>query len=327
MSTYNYKISVIIPAHNTAKYIKKCLDSLLYQTVSSIEVIIVDDASTENMDEVYAEYLHYPNVILIKNEKHTGPGGARNKGLEIANGEYIAFCDSDDWVELNAYEKITCAMDKHNCDIGIYSMERVYGTGRPSFSICNYENEHILNADMATRIFLQQYDVGIEIPHHCTNKVFRKAFLDCINAKFEENIYFQGKLFCLYTFLEAESIICVPNVKYKHFKRANSIIQSFDEKHLSDFGQSMIIAKDYLVKANLFEAYRLYYYKFCEVSLDTIIKEIFEFVPSESLRKKYLKKAIDIMNSLVSIQDYFEYADAETIRRHIQPYTENTILL
>lgn len=326
MNTYNYKISVIIPVYNTVKYIKKCLDSLIYQTVSAIEVIIVDDASTENMDDVYAEFLNYPNVILVKNEKHTGPGGARNKGLEIANGEYIGFCDSDDWIELDALEKVTSAMDKYNCDIGIYSMERIYST-ESSFNICNYEKEHIFNSDMATRIFLQQYDVGINIPHHCTNKVFRKTFLDRINAKFEENIYFQGKLFCLYTFLKATSIICVPDVKYKHFKRANSIIQSFDEKHLSDFRQSMLIAKDYLIQTNMFESYKFYYYKFCEVSLDTIIKEIFEFVPSESQRKKYLRKAIDIMNSLISIQEYFEYADAETIRRHIQPYTESTTLL
>ena len=326
MNTYNYKISVIIPAYNTVNYIKKCLDSLIYQTISDIEVIIVDDASTENMNDVYIEYLNYPNVILVKNEKHTGPGGARNKGLEIANGEYIGFCDSDDWIELNALEKVTSAMDRCNCDIGIYSMERIYGN-ESSFNICKYENEHIFNSDMATRIFLQQYDVGIDIPHHCTNKVFRKKFLDHINAKFEENIYFQGKLFCLYTFLKATSIICVPDVKYKHFKRANSIIQSFDEKHLYDFRQSMLIAKDYLIQANMFESYKFYYYKFCEVSLDTIIKEIFEFVSSESQRKKYLREAIDIMNSLISIQEYFEYADAETIRRHIQPYTESTTLL
>lgn len=327
MISYNYKISVIIPVYNTAKYMKKCLDSLLYQTISSIEIIIVDDASTENMDDVYAQYLNYPNVILIKNETNIGPGGARNKGLEMATGEYIGFCDSDDWVELNAFEKITCAMEKHNCDIGIYSMERIYGMGKPSFNICNYEKEYIFGSDMATRIFLQQYDVGIEISHHCTNKVFRKAFLDRIDAKFEENIYFQGKLFCLYTFINTDSIICVPGVKYKHFKRTNSIIQSFDEKHLIDFGKSMLIAKDYLIRANLFDQYRFHYYKFCEVSLDTVIKEIFQFVSSDLQRKHYLREAIDIMGSLISLQEYFEYVDAETIRRHIQPYVENTLLL
>ena len=327
MDTYNYKVSVIVPIYNTGKYIKKCLDSLLYQTVSSIEIIIVDDASTESIDEVLTEYLSLLNVTLIKSEKHIGPGGARNKGLDVATGEYIAFCDSDDWLELTTLEKVVDAMDRHNCDIGIYSMERVYGNEIPSFDICKYTKEHIFTSDMAIRIFLQQYDVGIGISHHCTNKVFRKKFLDDINAKFEENIYFQGKIFCLYTFLKANLIICVPDVNYKHFKRYNSVIQSFDEKHLNDFKKSMLIAKKYLIDSNRFETYRFYYYKFCEVSLDTVIKEIFEFVDSETQRKIYLRKAIDIIGSLISIQEYFEYADAETIRRHIQPFTESTILL
>lgn len=327
MNAHNYKISIIIPAYNTAKYIKKCLDSLLFQTLSSIEIIIVDDVSTENMDDVYAKFSKYPNVIILKNKEHIGPGGARNKGLEIATGEYVGFCDSDDWVELDTFEKITAAMDRHNCDVGICSMERVYDFGRSSYNICNYKTEYIFNSDMATRIFLQQYDVGITIPHHCTNKVFRRSFLNKIGARFEENIYFQGKLFCLYTFLKADSIICVPDAKYKHFKRTNSIIQSFDEKHLSDFGKSMRIAKNYLIQANVFELYRFHYYKFCEVSLDTIISEIFEFIPSETQRKKYLSEAINIMGELVSVQEYFEYADAETIRRHIQPYVENPALL
>lgn len=323
-----YKISVIVPFYNTSKYLKKCLDSLLHQTISSIEIIVIDDFSTEKYEQIYYEYSSYNHISFFRNEQHLGPGGARNKGLEMAQGQYIAFCDSDDWVELDTYETVVDAMDKYNSDISLISMQRIYDQlySKPNY-ICHYDNHYQLDSDMALRILFQQYDVGISIPYHCTNKIFRKKFLDQINAKFEEKIYFQGRLFTIYTFLRAKNILCIPKVSYKHYRRINSVIQSFDEKHIDDFYKSMIIVKDYLKCMNKFEIYRFHYYRLCERALDIIVKEIFEFVHDESAKKTYLRKAVNFMKSLVSIDEYFEYADAEEIRQHIQPYITNTKLL
>ncbi|MBQ9658300.1 MAG: glycosyltransferase family 2 protein [Clostridia bacterium] len=328
MSKYKYRISIIIPVYNTSKYLKKCLDSLLYQTLTSLEIIVVDDCSTESLDEIYFEYRAYENLVFLRNDEHQGPGGARNRGLEIAQGEYIGFCDSDDWVQLDTYEVVVNAMDKYSSDIGIISMERIYEqpTSMPYY-ICNYNKYYELSPEMALRVLFQQYDVGITIPYHCTNKIFRKVFLDDIGAKFEENIYFQGRLFTIYTFLKSKNILCIPDVSYKHYRRKNSVIQSFDEKHINDFLKSMVIVNQYLCQMNKFETYKFHYYHLCERSLDIIVKEIFEFVNDEESKKIYLRKAIEAMKSLVSIEDYFEYADAEKIRRHIQPHIDNTILV
>ena len=328
MSKYKYQISVIIPFYNTSMYLKKCLDSLLHQTVSSIEIIIVDDFSTENIDKIYLEYSSYDNITFLRNKHHQGPGGARNRGLEIAQGQYIAFCDSDDWIELDTYEVVINAMEKYNADIGIISMQRIYEhpVSNPYY-ICYYDKYYQLDSDMALRILFQQYDIGFSIPYQCTNKIYRKDFLLQANAKFEEKIYFQGRLFTIYTFLRAKRIICIPDVFYKHYRRNNSIIQSFDEKHIDDFFQSMIITKDYLKQMNKYEIYRFHYYNLCERALDIVVKEIFEFVNDECEKKLYLRKAIDAMKSLVSIEEYFEYADAEKIRQHIQPHITNTTLI
>lgn len=328
MDEYKYQISVIIPFYNTTKYIKKCIDSLLHQTISSIEIIVVDDCSSENIDEIYSQYSSYKNIIFLKNQQQLGPGGARNKGIKESHGKYIAFCDSDDWVELDTYEIVINAMDIYNSEIGLISMQRAYNHPTPSpYYICHYDKLYQLNSDMALRILFKQYDMGVSIPFHCTNKIYRKDFLDRIHAKFEEKIYFQGKLFTIYTFLRAERILCIPNATYKHYRRINSVIQSFDEKHINDFYQSMSIVKDYLLQMNKYDIYRFNYYALCERSLDIVVQEIFEFVSDENMKKLYLRKAVDSMKSLISMEEYFEYADAEKIRQHIQPHITNTSLL
>lgn len=322
-----YDISVIVPAYNTSKYITKCIDSLLNQTIESIEIIIVDDCSEESFDEIKEIYFNNDNITFLRNEKRIGPGGSRNRGLEIATGKYIAFCDSDDWVELNLYSTVINAMEKYNSDIGVFPVQRIYDSPTTTpYYICNYDQYYSLSSDVAIKILLQQYDLGISIPFYCTNKVFKKVFLDSISASFKEEIYFQGKLFTIFTFLYAKKIICVPHVSYKHYRRRNSIIQSFEVKHINDFKQSMIYTKEYLEQAKQYEKFKYQYFKLCEKSLDLVIKQIFEFVESEELKKEYIKRALKAMSELISIEEYFEYANAEEIRKHIQPHISSTEL-
>lgn len=327
MSMSKYDISVIVPTYNTSKYLFKCIDSLVNQTIKSIEIIIIDDASDETLDDIKKYYSKYSNIKFLKNSKRLGAGGARNTGLKIACGKYITFCDSDDWLELNLCETVFNAMECYKSDIGIFSVQRVYDypTEIPYY-ICNYDQYYSLNSDIALKILLQQYDMGITIPFYCTNKIFRKEFLDNISASFEENINFEGRLFTTYTFLYAKKIICIPNVYYKHYRRKNSAIQSFEEKHIDDFKQSMLITKHYLERADKYEFFKFSYFKLCEKALDVIIKQIFEFVNDENMKKIYIKKSIHAMQELVTLEDYFEYANAEEIRKHIQPYISNTTL-
>ncbi|MBD5462009.1 MAG: glycosyltransferase family 2 protein [Lachnospiraceae bacterium] len=327
MSNFEYNISVIVPTYNTANYLYRCIDSLINQTIKSIEIIIVDDASTETLDEVQAYYSQYLNIKFLKNEERLGAGGARNKGLQTAQGKYISFCDSDDWVDLNLYEKAYNAMEHSGSDIGVFSIKREYDSpiDMPYYP-CKYNQFYSLIPDTAFKILLQQYDMGITIPFYCTNKIFRREFLNAISASFEENISYQGKLFSIYTFLYAKKIICIPDVCYRHYRRKNSTIQSFKEKHIDDFKKSMIITKVYLKNANKYDIYKFQYYKLCEKSLDLVIKQIFEFITDDDKKKIYLKKAILAMQELVSLEDYFEYANADEIRKHIQPYISDTTL-
>ena len=100
----NPKISIIVPVYNVETYLQCCVDSLLHQTLKEIEIILVDDGSPDNSPAMCDEFAKHDDRVKVIHKKNEGQGYARNSGLEIAAGEYIAFVDSDDYVELNAYE-------------------------------------------------------------------------------------------------------------------------------------------------------------------------------------------------------------------------------
>ena len=116
-------VSIIIPVYNTGKYLKECLDSVLNQDIKcSVEIIIVDDGSTDNSYEIIKGYRKYDNVIIIKQDNR-GFSGARNRGLDEATGKYIMFMDSDDILNDNAIQKLFDYAENYNADIimGSYS--------------------------------------------------------------------------------------------------------------------------------------------------------------------------------------------------------------
>ena len=316
------KLSVVIPVFNTQEYLKKCIDSILYQTLKSIEIIVVDDASTQDIKGfLQNEYPSANNIRYIRNDISQRPGGARNRGMEQAKGRFITFCDSDDWLDLNLYGEAIKYMEDTNAEIGMVSMIREDTTkANPSIFKCRYNELYELDSEMALKILSSQYQNGISIVPACINKIYRRCFLDNIHARFEEDIYYQGILFTVDTFLQASKIICIPNVIYHHYLRNNSITQSFDDEHLYSFEECLKRMKQYFVKAGKYEFYEYTYYKILEHYLDVVISEIFEYIPDEALKKILLRKAFNIAQKMINVDRYLEYTSAEELRRHLQPF-------
>ena len=112
------KVSIIVPVYNVEKYIEKCLDSLINQTLKDIEIIVVNDGSEDNSAEIVKKYQNkYPEKIIYVEKENGGLSDARNFGLPHAKGEYIAFLDSDDYIELDMYEKMYKLAKKENSDM------------------------------------------------------------------------------------------------------------------------------------------------------------------------------------------------------------------
>ena len=120
------KISVIIPVYNIEKYLKNCLDSVINQTFSDIEIICINDGSTDNSLAILEQYARKDNRITIINKPNGGLSSAWNKGLEVATAEYVTFVDSDDWIEQETYEIAYTNMLKNNVDYVCWSANPIF---------------------------------------------------------------------------------------------------------------------------------------------------------------------------------------------------------
>ena len=111
------KVSVIVPVYNVEKYLRECLESLVNQTLKEIEIICINDGSDDSSLEVLNEYASKDSRFKIISQQNQGQGIARNKGIDIANGEYLQFVDPDDWVETNMLEKLYNFANKNNSNV------------------------------------------------------------------------------------------------------------------------------------------------------------------------------------------------------------------
>lgn len=110
------KVSIIVPIYNVEKYLDRCMQSLLKQTLKDIEIVMVDDGSPDNCPKMCDEYARRDERVKVIHKQNAGLGYARNSGLEIATGEYVAFVDSDDYAELSAYERMYNSVNNHKAD-------------------------------------------------------------------------------------------------------------------------------------------------------------------------------------------------------------------
>ena len=118
------KVSVIIPVYNTENYLRECLDSVLAQTLREIEVICVDDGSTDNSLNILKEYQNKDTRIVVLTQENRSAGAARNYGLSIAKGKYLSFLDSDDFFDKELLRKAYKNAEKNNADIVVYKFKR-----------------------------------------------------------------------------------------------------------------------------------------------------------------------------------------------------------
>ena len=119
-------ISIIVPVYNVEKYLEQCLESLLNQTYKNIEIIVVNDGSTDQSLDILNKYSFKDNRIKLYSQKNQGISAARNTALEHINGKYIMFVDSDDWIEINTCETALHELKKNDSDIVMWAYKRDY---------------------------------------------------------------------------------------------------------------------------------------------------------------------------------------------------------
>ncbi len=213
------KVSVIVPVYNSEQELRDCLDSLVEQTEKDIEIIVIDDASTDNSPEIEAEYQKkYPNVKVYRNERNLGQSETRNRGIELAEGDYIAFLDSDDYVNPGMYEELyQAAVDNNMPELIVTGLSFVKGN--------EYRKKDLTFIGKQSTTIIHPMDtpdqVFFESPSLC-NKLFRKDTVK--NYKFLDVSAWEDIAFSYSRFMEANTVISKPTLNY--FYRRNASLKS-----------------------------------------------------------------------------------------------------
>lgn len=163
------ELSIIVPVYNTSKYLQKCLDSIINQTLKKIEIIIINDGSTDNSEEIVLNYLRKDTRIQYYKQENKGVSSARNKGIELSKSEYIIFVDSDDFIDLNLVEDTLEKIKQEELDIVFFGIKSVDQNGK----IKNYIE--INKNNLISDVFFRSYPV---------NKIYRKKLFIENNIKF-----------------------------------------------------------------------------------------------------------------------------------------------
>ena len=271
------KVSVIIPVYNTEDYLKECIVSLVNQTLREIEILIVNDGSTDSSLEIMKEFKNkYPNIIKIFDKVNGGQASARNYALPFAQGEYLGFVDSDDWVDSTMYEEMYEKAEKEDADIVICDMVDHF----PDRTVC-YPSSRFENKFKVT-------------PSAC-NKLFKRSLVK--EDVFPVGLWYEDFEFTTMQLMKTDCISVIHKGLYHcHCREVSTMYNNNSEKN-----QDILVVLEHLVeyveKNGWYEKYKnvleyLYIDHVLITSINRVQKQTNEKkkIVINNLRKEVLKK-------------------------------------
>lgn len=227
------KISVVVPVYNAAKYLPCCLKSLLLQTYGNIEIIAIDDCSTDNSLSILEEFANKDKRIkIIKQTHNQGQAVARNVGLKNVSGEYVSFIDSDDWISLCLYEKFVKDIQNTPQDIDIYYFNGFlfYEKTIMDKGIFPIFDIHFWRGYLDKKIFSFKDNTNPMVGTiSACSKIFKKEYLEKFGFKFLENKIFEDALFSMQTFLNTDNIYVKNEYMYNYRQHGTSTVHTMGE--------------------------------------------------------------------------------------------------
>ena len=288
------KISVIVPVYNAEKYLKKCLDSVLNQTLKDIEVICIDDGSSDSSFEILKKYSYNDDRVVIISQDNSGPAKTRNKGIELATGEYLTFVDSDDWIELDALEKLYDNAILNNSEVVLFNAiehrinnkfhKRIYLPIDDNIDYSNFVFDYNYRRNLVMNYFLVVW-----------SKLYKTSFLRNNNLYFDGNFkMFEDVPFHIETMMYAKRISYLPEILYNY----NKLNMQSEQTKKTNFNNRLAIfdifdyVENFLIKNKFFEEFKYNFFKFkiveSEVNLSKTSDEFKEDFYN-NIRKHFLQ--------------------------------------
>ena len=295
-------ISIIIPVYNSEKYLKKCLDSVINQSYKDIEIILINDGSSDSSGKICDEYSINDNRIVVIHKKNEGVSEARNKGLDIANGEYIGFVDSDDWIHKDMYLNLVSAMRRFDADIAECRRIKVTSDYTDGKSIDNINYLLLTNVEASEDLFTYNSRNLVSL----WNKLYKKELFNGLEFKafIHEDNFVTYKLY-----YKANRIIYLDSTMYYYNNNLNSLTNAkyninrlagmrafieamnfYDEKKLSRLHDLALSALLNVIRRDYYLAHQHVeknIKKQCKNTLYSCLKKYFwEAIKSKNIDKK-----------------------------------------
>ncbi len=235
------QISIIVPVYQSEKFLKKCIECILSQTFSDIELILVDDGSTDGSGRICDEYAIEDNRVVVIHQKNKGASAARNMGMSIARGKYLMFCDSDDEVSPMWVQRLLSLSDKETLPIGAYcnnltelgKQKVIFVNSNEKVPVCNYYKYNC--AGIAGYICNALYMTDIVKDN---NLYFRE--------KFEMGDYNEDLIFALRYVSYIKNIVYTGYADYMYKVRNDSMSKSFDKYYFEKYSEKYALWKSFL---------------------------------------------------------------------------------
>ncbi len=264
------KVSVIVPVYNVEKYLNQCLDSLVNQTLDDIEIIVVNDGSPDDSQKIIDEYQEkYPTLIKSLIKENGGQGSARNLGLEYADGKYVSFIDSDDWIDLDALKNMYDLAEKENSDIVICDMVDHFEDGATKYYNCT------------------KFDFAYTVTPSASNKIFKRESIG--NLKFLENIWYEDFNFTTKLLFHNPRISVISQPYYHCNCRAVSTMNNNNSKKNLDIITAIDDLSDYAKRNNCYDENIIQFLVFHHILITTINRVASQ---NSSDKKMVLKKLV-----------------------------------
>lgn len=233
----NVEVSIIIPAYNTEKYIQKAIDSVLNQTLKNLEIIVVDDCSTDNSVKVVQSF-DDPRLRLLLNSQNLGAGGARNRAIEAATGKWIAVLDSDDWYAPERLKRLVQVAEEKNADLIVDDLHLIEdGASSPWGTMISESGKKITSVtEISAADFVRSSIEGTkDLKLGFSKPLFRREFLVKHNIKYDPTIKVTQDFWIdMECFLHGASFFLVPEPYYFYLARPGSLVSSNRIKRVED---------------------------------------------------------------------------------------------
>ena len=264
------KITVIMPIYNTEEYLREAIESVISQTYTNLEIILVDDGSTDSSPRICDEYAKEDNRIKVVHQKNMGLSGARNTGLKNATGQYLMFIDSDDKFEIDTCKILYNKAKQKDADFIIANYINIDEDGKkwekPIFSV-KYKETELSIKECEKSFYLMNSSV--------CNKIFKKSFIDSLGIKFIEKLPAEDAIFTTYCFVRARKVYYIPDIIYEYRQRyKDSISHSCTKQYFDGINKAYRIIYENFKDNEQIQYYRYFYAKSIHYMLHKLIDSI-----------------------------------------------------